>query len=213
MTGITDAIKNAIIWVLIGACVILAGLSALFLYKARLAVVNQQVAEARANGLAEDIKRNKKQAADELRTANASVLAQNRKIDELYLQREKQDVLDQKVVGDAGDQLRRFRADSRLRDAAQGPGRGSGGAAQQSAAVASADRGAEDGASRARLLHEQAITESDADAGLADSINVAYRSCRADAFNVRKVMALVALDDGTWFESALDPPIQVAIAQ
>lgn len=214
MTGITDTLKNAIIFVLIGACVILSGLSALFLYRARLAVVNQQVAEARANGLAEDIKRNKTQAAAELRTANASVLAQTRRLDELYLQQEKTDVVDKKVAGDAGDQLHRFRADSRLRSAAaKGPGSGGGGAAQQAAADASADPGAADRASRARLLREAAIAEGDDDARLADSINVAYRSCRADAFNVRKVMNLIALDDGTWFETALDPPVQMAIAQ
>ncbi|MNQ42083.1 hypothetical protein D3C85_557790 [compost metagenome] len=214
MTGIGDALKNAIIFVLIGACVILSGLSGLFLYRMRLAVVGQQAAEARVEGLTDQINRNKVQAAAELRTANASVLAQQTRLDAIYLQQEKQSVLDQKVAGDAGDQLRRFRADSRLRaDAAKGPGSGRGGAAQQATADASADPGAADRASRAGLLREAAIAEGDDDARLADRINVAYRSCRADAFNVRKVMNLIALDDGTWFESVLDPPVQVAAAQ
>jgi len=133
------------------------------------------------------MKAQKEEAADRLRALNASVLAQQKQLDEHYLAGEKNDRTNLTKITTLQSDLRKLRvASQQLLDAAAAAGiTGLGGGAQQGGASAGAVAGAENRAEAYRLVPAAPDQEADDDAFDADQINAAYASCRADALKLR----------------------------
>lgn len=131
-------------------------------------------ARGERDSLASAIEAQKAQAAATLRTLNASVLAQQKRIDAAHAAQEKTDVQNLSTVAGLRDQLRR----ERLQRAAETAGRGGGAGGTAGQASAGADHRAGGGADAPGVLPDPEAA-ADEDAYLADRLNEAYRSCRA----------------------------------
>lgn len=175
-------IRNAAIWLLLALAV--AGWGVGCAERTRAGVLAGQVkkvtgerdgARGERDTLASAIEAQKAQAAAMLRTLNASVLAQQKRIDAAHAAQEKTDAQNLATVAGLRDQLRRERLQ---RAAAEAAGRGSGGGGAAGQAAAGTDHRAGGGAAAAGLLPDPEAA-ADEDAYLADRVNEAYRSCRA----------------------------------
>lgn len=176
-------LKNYLLGGLALACLVLSGL--LFLATGRLNLALEQRDQARKvlDQVTVDINAQKKAATAELRTANASVLAQQNRLDAAAQHQEKVDAQAVKTVDDLRNQLRAARAE-RMRHAAEEARRGRGGAAEQGQAAAGAGAGAVDRPEAAGLLPDPEAAADD-DAYDADRLNAAFASCKADAIAIR----------------------------
>lgn len=181
-------VKSILIYVLLAACVALgvaSCASTTMLKSTRSALATTKATLKTTN---DRIREQKREAAGELRAANASVLAQQKRLDAAYQSQEKTDATNGKTIDGLRSDLRRVRAAARgLLDAADSARRGDGGEAQQGEAAAGAHGGAGDRAQADRVLPATADEEGDDDAYEADRVNAAYASCRADAFSVRVI--------------------------
>lgn len=126
----------------------------------------------------------KKAAAAQLATLNASIRAQQARLDATHTQQEKTDATHVQTV----DGLRADLRAVRLQLATEATRRWSSGAAGSDPIAAFARAGAAGGAQAPGLLpgQEDLEAEEDGDTYDADVINLAYRSCRADAMSVRQ---------------------------
>lgn len=174
-------IRNIAIWLLLALAV--AGWGIGCAERSRAGMATNQRDEARRerdtargehNSLAAAVTAQKAEAAATLRTMQATVLAQQKRIDEAYLAQEKTDATNLATVAALHYRLRRERLQRAAEDARRG---GSGGGAP-GAAGANADPRATGRAAASGLLPDPE-TEADEDAYLADRVNEAYRSCRA----------------------------------
>jgi hypothetical protein len=150
---------------------------------AKLADVRQQIKDTK-----ERIEALKKQAADQLAAEQATVLAQQKRLDAAALEQGKTDATNRAVVDRLHDELRTARLRA-LRAEEARRGGGGGGAASGDPIGAFARAG---GGAQARGLlpaPPSGAAEEDADAYDADILNLAYASCRADALKLREVMA------------------------
>lgn len=181
----TDPIKNAFIWLLSIACVVLG--AAAWLGHARLEIAQGKadLAISQLKKLGADVVKQKAEAAAELRTANASVLAQQKRLDAAAAT---QKVTDEKAAA-VVDSLRTDLRAARLRAGAleAAARRGGSGAAEQGGDPAGAGAGAGSGASAGGVLPDPEA-EADDDAYAADRINIAYAACRADAIGLRAIL-------------------------
>lgn len=130
-------------------------------------------ARAARDTLAGQVEAQKAEARAKLAALNASVLAQQKRIDAAHAAQEKTDATNLATIADLRDRLRRERLQRSAEDARRG---GGGGAAGQAGAGAG-DRAA-GGAAAVGLLPDPEAG-ADEDAFLADQVNEAYRSCRA----------------------------------
>jgi hypothetical protein len=132
------------------------------------------------------IDKQKAEAAATLASETARVRAAEVALQDFKNQQEIQDANHKKTVADLSDSLRRAAGPAgRLRDPyATGCGGGGGGATGQAAtsSVDSADYGAE----RGGLLSAELSGFLESKLQEADTINIAYASCRADATAVRE---------------------------
>jgi hypothetical protein len=129
----------------------------------------------------------KKEAAERLRELNASVLAQQKRLDDVHAIQEKYDVANTKTIEQLRVDLARMRAAARrLLGAADAPVTGPGGGAEQGTDTASTGSGFGYRTQASGVLPDAPTDEGDEDAYDADRINNAYIACRADAVNVRK---------------------------
>ncbi|RST54094.1 hypothetical protein [Variovorax sp. DXTD-1] len=183
-------LRNIAIWLLLALAV--AGWGVGCAERTRAGLVTNQRDEARAerdaargerNSLSAAVTAQKAEAAATLRTLQASVLAQQKRIDEAHAAQEKTDATNLSTLAELRDRLRR----ERLQRASEDARRGSGGGGAPGAPGAGADHRAAGGAQAAGLLPAAPDREADeeADAYDADQINAAYASCRADAFGAR----------------------------
>ncbi|MBS0453951.1 MAG: hypothetical protein JSS14_21835 [Proteobacteria bacterium] len=179
--------RSLAIYVLLGACVLLgitAYTNSMLLDSTRKSL--KQTKDA-LKEQGERIGRQKTEAAERLRTLNASVLAQQKRLDAAHEQQEKADATNSATIDGLRADLRRMRAAARgVLNAADDAGRRPGGGARQGEAAAGTDAGARDGAQAYRLVPATPDEEADDDAYEADRINNAYASCRADALKLRK---------------------------
>jgi hypothetical protein len=125
-----------------------------------------------------------KEADDRLRTLNASVLAQQKTLDENYIAGEKNDKTNVAKVNTLQTRLRELRdaSDSLLHAAGAA---GFSARTPEGRAVSRAIVGATDGAQAYRLFPVSPDQETDDDSTDADKINAAYVSCRLDAYKLR----------------------------
>ncbi|MET3512721.1 hypothetical protein ABIC63_000486 [Pseudacidovorax sp. 1753] len=125
------------------------------------------------------VRRQSAEAAATLASLNASVLAQQKRIDAAAAAQEKTDATNGATVEHLREQLRA----ARLRaGAAEAGGRGGGGGGAPGAAGAGAGDRVAGGAQTAGLFPDAAAAADD-DAYEADRVNLAYGSCRAALFN------------------------------
>lgn len=140
----------------------------------------RDAARGEAQALRGAIDAQKAEAASTLASLNASVRAQQQRIDAAHAAQEVNDAQNLALVDGLRADLRR----ERLRRAAdEATGRGGGGGGAAGGAAASAGAGPGSGAAGAGLLPAPEA-EADHDAWLADRINEAYRSCRARVMDV-----------------------------
>lgn len=133
------------------------------------------------------LKAQKEEAADRLRELNASVLAQQTRLDEAHAKQEKYDATNTKTIEQLRVDLARMRAAARrLLGAADGPVSGPGSGAQQDPPAGSTGSGFGYRTQASGVLPNAPTDEGDEDAYDADRINNAYIACRIDAVNVRK---------------------------
>lgn len=169
-------IRNIAIWLLLALAV--AGWGGACAERTRAGVVTKQrdAAQEDASWLRAAIKAQKAEAAATLRTLNASVLAQQKRIDAAHAAQEKTDAQNLATVDALRDQLRR----ERLQRAAEAAGRGDSGGWAPGQASTGAQTGAAGGAQAGRPLPDETAAEAEErDAFDADELNEAYRSCRA----------------------------------
>lgn len=176
-------IRNIAIWLLLALAV--AGWGVGCAERTRAGVLAGQVkkvigerdgARGERDSLASAIEAQKAQAAATLRTLNASVLAQQKRIDAAHAVQEKIDAENLSTVAGLRDQLRR----ERLQRAAEAAGRGGGAGGAAGQAGTGTDDRAGGGAQAGRLLSDETAAEAEErDAFDADELNEAYRSCRA----------------------------------
>lgn len=147
----------------------------------------QDIGEARSNARWETATEQlKADARTKLADETAKVRAAETALQDFKNQQELKDANNQKTVSDLAGRLRAAAGPAgRLRDpnATAGCGGGSGGATSQTAATIG-DR-ADDAAQAGGLFSEGATELLQRLTREADDINVAYASCRADAFAVR----------------------------
>ncbi|WP_295379583.1 hypothetical protein [uncultured Pseudacidovorax sp.] len=174
-------IRNIAIWLLLALAVVGWGVgcaertrSALLDGKVKTITAERDAAVNARDQLSNDITAQKAQAAAQLASLNANVLAQQKQLDAAHAAQEKADVQNLARVDALRDQLRH----ERLQRFAQGPGRGAGGGRSSGQAAASAGDRAAGGAEAPGLL-PNAQAAADDDAYQADRVNEAYRSCRA----------------------------------
>ncbi|WP_225784642.1 hypothetical protein [Xenophilus sp. Marseille-Q4582] len=168
-------IRNLAIWILLALAV--AGWGGACAERTRAGVVTKQRNDAReeAKGLRGAIDAQKAEAAATLRTLNASVLAQQKRIDAAHAAQEKNDAQNLATVGALRDQLRR----ERMQRGAEAAGRGDGGGGAPGQAGAGAHAGAAGAAQAGGPLPDETAAEAEErDAYDADELNEAYRSCR-----------------------------------
>lgn len=177
-------LRSSAIWLLLALAV--AGWGVSCAERTRVGTAINQRDEARRerdtargerNSLAANVTAQKAEAAATLRTLQASVQAQQKRIDEAYLAQEKSDATNLATVADLRDRLRR----ERLQRSAEATRGGGGGGSAPGAAGADADDRATGGAQADRILPTASDRQADeeADAFDADQLNEAYRSCRA----------------------------------
>lgn len=196
-----DSLKNTAIAVLGGLLLVLVVMLLNSYSRVEVAQSRQHTAESKleteqeAHGRTRDaVASQKREAAALLRSANASVLATQNRLDAEREAAEATDVQHGRVLVSLRADLQRLRASQRLQlvaEAATG-GRGRGGDSQQGAAGSAAEGGGRDGADAGRLLPAAASStgdEGDDDAFDADRINVAYAACRRDAIGLRAALA------------------------
>ena len=137
------------------------------------------------------IEAQKKEAAEKLAAINATVVAQQKRIDDAYELQEKTDDMSSKTLEQVRAELARMRATARRMQHIPDPGagRGDGGGSANGQASAGNGPGAEDAAQAPGVLHvsEDPEAAADDDAYDADAINAAYASCRAQALVLRKL--------------------------
>ena len=174
-------IRNLAIWVLLALAV--AGWGVGCAERTRAGALAGQVkklagerdgARGERDALASAIDAQKAQAAATMRALNASMLAQQARIDAAHAAQEKTDAQNMSTVAGLRDQLRR----ERLQRAAEAARRGGGVGGAPGQAGAGADHRAGGGADAPGVLPEPEAA-ADEDAYLADRVNEAYRSCRA----------------------------------
>jgi hypothetical protein len=180
-----DTLKTYLLAALAVICLLLG--VALWLQHGRAAVAigERDLARQQLDSLGNSVKAQKELAAVQLRTANASVLARQRALEEARAHQENTDATNLDVV-------RTLRADlGRLREQAERARRGNGGAAQRGGDPRGAFAGAGGGAQARGLFPAPpaGAAEEDADAYDADILNLAYASCRADALKVRAALS------------------------
>jgi hypothetical protein len=128
--------------------------------------------QASLDTLSANVTRQKAEAAEQLRVAQATADAKQKQIDQQHAQQEKDDASNKRTLDDLRARL------VSLRKQASSAGSGHGGDSAAGQAGASADAGAGSAAEAGRLLPGAADPEAD-DAYDADVINSAYASCRA----------------------------------
>ncbi|RYF29986.1 MAG: hypothetical protein EOO23_06170 [Comamonadaceae bacterium] len=134
----------------------------------------------------EAIKNQKDEAAARLKTLNATVVVQQKRLDEHYFTGEKNDKTNLAKINTLQADMRRLRAAANgLLDAAAAAGLSGG--TEQGGAPAGPLTGSLDGAEAYRLVPATPDQEADDDAYDADKINTAYASCRADALKLRRL--------------------------
>lgn len=198
-----DWIKSAALTFLIGLAVVLSVLLFTAWGQVELAKSERRTAEAKldteqqAHGRTRDAVAAQKRLADQqLRAANASVLAQQKRLDEEQLAQARATVANGQVVAGLRADLLALRRTLSVRnaEAAAAGGRGGGGAAGQGQAWAGAGGGGGNGAQAGGLLPAATAgprdeeDDEDDDALDADTINLAYASCRTDAIAIRRAL-------------------------
>lgn len=129
--------------------------------------------------------RQKIRAAATLAAETAKAADREAELQDLKNQQELKDATYQKTTADLSDRLRRAAgAAGRLRDP-HAPGCGAGGSGATSQAASAATGGAADPAEAGGLLSVPLTDLLAETLREADDINVAYASCRADAYTVR----------------------------
>lgn len=129
----------------------------------------RDTARGERNSLAADVTAQKAEAAATLRTLQASVLAQQKRIDEVHVAQEKTDATKLATVADLRERLQRAAEDARRGDGdGSAPGAPGAGAGHRAA-----------GGVVAPGLFPNPEAEADDDAYLADRVNEADRSRRA----------------------------------
>jgi hypothetical protein len=127
----------------------------------------------------------KREAAAVLATETAKTRAAEQALRDFKTNQDIQDAKAQSTVADLSRRLRQLADQSgRLRDP-HAPGCGAGSGSAPSEAAPAASGGAEHPAEAGGLLSEQLTQFLFEQAASADDINVAYISCRADAYTVR----------------------------
>jgi len=194
-----DSLKSGAMTFLAGLVVVLAVL--LFSSWGRVELAQSRQATAEADLKAEKeaqartrdaVAAQKREAANELRSANASVLATQNLLDATRAAQAKSDAANLGLVGDLRRSLLALRDARRLQLAAEAGRRGDGGSAEQGGGGPAAPGGGRDEAAARRILPVPTAgpgDEEDDDAFDADRINAAYVSCRADAVNIRAALA------------------------
>lgn len=178
-------LRNLALWALLALAVAGWGVGCAERTRAGVLAVQLKTAgeqrDAARRGLADlntAVTRQKAEAAATLASLNASVLAQQKRIDAAAAAQEKTDA---KALDDIGRLRGELRA-ARLRaGGAEAGGRGSGGGGAAGAASAGTGDRAGGGAQAARLLPDPEAAADD-DAYEADRVNLAYSSCRAALF-------------------------------
>lgn len=149
----------------------------------------QAIGEARATtAYNAAIDRQKREAAALLAIETAKANAATTALADFKTEREKQDVENQSAIDRLAARLRAAAgAAGRLRDPnAAGCGGGGGGAPGTDSARAGG--GAGDTAEASGLLSAELTELLLGQARIADDVNVAYASCRADTLNIRQVL-------------------------
>lgn len=185
-------IKNTVIWVLLAAIAALGAFAWFSHERAGIAAGQRDLAAGKLRIAGEAIDKQKREARAALDAANASVLAQQKRLDAAYLSQEKTDGVNTQTVSGLRADLARLRtAAFRLLDGADGAGRRAGDADAGGQAAADSERGLSDRAQAAGLVPVPADQEAveDDEAFDSDRINTAYASCRADALSVRQLTA------------------------
>lgn len=181
-------LRNLALWALLALSV--AGWGVGCFERTRVDALTQQLEattdqrDAAREGLADlttAVKRQREEAAATLASLNASVLAQQKRIDAAAAAQEKTDA---KALDDIGRLRGKLRV-ARLRgNAFEAGGSGGGGSGATGAACAGTGDRAGGGAEAAGLFSDSE-TSADDDAYEADKLNLAYRSCRAIVFDSR----------------------------
>lgn len=172
---------------LLAAALIAALVAGYFAWADHIGDVREAAVTARYNAA---IDAQKKEASQKLADETAKVAAAEKSLNDFKNQQELKDATNRKTVAGLSARLRDAAGPAgRLRDPhAAGCGGGGGGA--QGAAAAGADDSPADRAQAGGLLSAQLTGLLQQLAADADGINLAYSSCRADAWSVRDVQKL-----------------------
>lgn len=172
---------------LLAAALVAALVAGYFAWADHIGDVREAAVTARYNAA---IDAQKKEATQKLADETAKVAAAEKALNDFKSQQEIKDATNQKTAAGLSARLRDAAGPAgRLRDPhAAGCGGGGGGA--QSAAATGADDSPADRAQAGGLLSAQLTRLLQQLAAEADGINLAYRSCRADAWSMRDVQKI-----------------------
>jgi hypothetical protein len=192
-------LKGGLFTVMVGVILVLFVMLSNSCRREELGRAKLDAAKADVSRLEGGIASQKREAAAELRAANASALALQRAIDDGRAEQEKNDVKNREISDGLRGELRDLRTAQRLQRAAEAARRsGGGGGGAPNPAGAAAGDSAGSAAEASRLFPAPAAGAGDVDsledfdAYEADIINLAYASCRADGLRLRSLMAPAA---------------------
>jgi hypothetical protein len=184
---VLEDIKTYALGVLLLVCAALGTAAWLSHEHAGIATEQRDTARGERDRLTSAVGAQKKEAGEKLAALNTTMLAHQRQLDDARAAQEKNDAQNTQTVAGLRTDLRRIRAAANgLLTAAAGAGRGDGGGGTPGQDPASADPGAAGAAQAERLVPKTAAEQGDDEAFVADTINDAYASCRADAFSIRR---------------------------
>lgn len=178
--------KTIAIYLLLATVAALSAVAWFSTQRASVAIGQRDLVASQLRDTSDAITKQRREARAQLDAANASVLAQQKRLDAAYLFQEKTDGTNTKAIAQLRADLLRMRAAARgVLDGAEHAGRGVGSGAEQGGSAA--DTGSSFGhrAQANRLFPATADEEADNDAFDADTLNAAYSSCRTEAFSIR----------------------------